>query len=574
MPDSLDDIVVLPKMNHSSQKGRMFRLRWVIDLVSDSRNSYVNLVFQSTQGNFIHVDTIPPELLSYCTIGSRFVNGRRFYEHRGTKHTFTIKSSNMNKFVEAREAFTDKDFDLSLKSHNQTFADEASRKTFEGWRQHYSNKCQQQLCFVQQDGPVKIIIPCFVIAATYYFESTSLREAVLSRRLDSLYHSCTVDTNSHATIELKSAGNIGDAFDIARLKLDPFANERFNLCKNHLSAKENKMVQRIKADFPVEQELTITARGEMVNHDDGSKTFIVFDILSEDSQFPFKSIDIRYQKDEAGFATDGIGGGGTFPQSRKGSSGNMSIDQPAHGYVRHLLESCKPADNPNLESIKAKKIQVKKPKLDEQKTPETIYDDETKDLSTQPPTTGDQSASKAEVRKKDDSEKKPKTEFPIDAFIQMVLPLQNELYTIQIKEKDVKVSVENFNKSESLVPRRTKGGKYVTLRESYSNKVTNLRRCVYVNFTCMGFYVCLVEIDQTKAKNIGCSTRILVSGSEIDKKTAEKCAKYYVDEKLLKVQKTELAKAGIVLKTHNHPESGDDEAMKLWRQRLLKRICV
>jgi hypothetical protein len=479
----------------------------------------------------------------------------------------------MNKFVEVREAFTDKDFDLTLKSLIQAPTDKTVNKTFEDWRQHYSNKCQHQLCFVQQDGPVKIIIPCFVIAATYYFKSTSLREAVLSRRLDSLYHSCTVDDNSHATIELKSAGNIGDAFDIARLKLDSFANERFNLCKNHLSAKESKMFQRIKADFPVEQDLTITASGEMVNHDDGSKTFIVFNILSEDSQYPFKSIDIRYQKDEAGLATDGIGGGETFPQPRKGSSGNMSIDQPAHGYVRHLLESCKPAENPNLKTIKEERIPLKKPKRDDQKAPETIYDNEKKDLSTQPPTTGDQSASRAEVREKDDSEKKPKTEFSIDAFIQMILPLQNEVHTIQIDEKVVKVDVENFAKFESPVSRRTKGGKYVTLRESYDNKATNLRRCVYVTFTCMGIYVCLVEIDQTKAEHIGCSTRILVSESKIDIKTAEDCAKYYVDEKLLKDQKAELAKVGIVLKTHNHPESCDDEAMKLWRYRLLKKIC-
>jgi hypothetical protein len=546
VPDSLDDIVVLPKMNQPSQKGRMFQLRWVIDLISDSRRSYVNLVFKSTQGNFILVDSIPPELLSYCTIGSHFVDGRLFSKHHGTKHTFTISSSDMNNFVEAQELFTDDDFDLSFKNKNQTITNDNFNKTFESWRQHYSDISRRQLCFVQQDGPVKIVIPCFVIAATYYFNSTSLREAILSRKLESLYHSCTVDAEGHATIELKSSGNLGDAVNIARLKLDPFANQRLNLCKNHLSAKQSQMYQRIKVDFPVEQDLTITARGEMVNHDDGSKTFIVFDILSEDSQYPFKSIDIHYQKDENELGENGEGAG-TFPRPRKGSSGRMSDRRPTYSYVRHLLESCTPAENPNLKNIDKKRIADKKPARDEQKSPQTVHDKDKTDLSTQPHTTGEQSVSKAEVREKEDAEKKPKFEFSIDAFIQMVLQLQDEVHTIQLAGKAIKTTVESFGWSESVVPRRTKGGTYVTLRESYDHKATNLRRCVYVTFTCMGRDVCLVEIDQANAEHIGCSTRILVSGSEINKATAEECVKDYVDEKLLEDRKTELAKTGVVL---------------------------
>jgi hypothetical protein len=557
VPDSLDDIVILPKMNQPSENSRTFRLRWVLDLVSDSRRSYVNLVFQNTKTNFILIDSVPPELLSYCTIGSYFTKGKRIHTHTGARHTFTIKSTNANNFVEARDAFTDKDFDLSLKNMWPT----------------YSDICRQQLCFVQQDGPVKIVIPCFVIAATYYFNSTSLREAILSRKLESLYHSCTVDDEGHAIIELKSAGNLGDAVNIARLKLDPFANQRLNLCKNHLSAKQGQLYQRIKVDFPVEQDLTITAQGEMVNHDDGSKTFIVFNILSEDSQYPFKSIDIHYQKDENEPGGNGEGAG-TFPRPRKGSSGRMSDRRPIYSNVRHLLESCTPTENPNLKNIDKKRIADKKPARDEQKFPQTVHDKDKTDLSAQPPTTGEQPVSKAEVREKEDAEKEPKFEFSIDAFIQMVLQLQDEVHTIQLAGKAIKVAVENFGWRESVLPRRTKGGTYVTLRESYNHKATNLRRCVYVTFTCMGRHVCLVEIDQANAEHIGCSTRILVSGGEINKATAEECVKDYVDEKLLEDRKKALADFGVSLKTLNHPQSADDEAMKLWRYRLMKKIYL
>lgn len=558
MPDSLNDIVVLPKMNKPPERSRSFRVRWVLDLVSDSNKSYINLVFKNTTTNFILVDSIPPELLSYCTIGSHFASGKLMSRHYGSKHTFTIKSTANNKFVEASKAFTDQELDLSLNGHNQ----------------FYSNICRQQLCFVQQDGPVKIVIPCFVIAATYYFKSTSLREAILSRRLDSLFHSCTIDnTTQHATIHLKPGGNIGDAYDIARMKLSPFANQRLNICKNHLKTNQSSTYQRLKVDFPVEQELTITAGGRMVDHNDGSKTFIVFNIMSEDSQYPFKSIDIYYEKGESELSSK-TGGEGTFPMPRKGNTRSMTVKQPAQGYVRHLLESSKPAENPHRKSIKEKRFPNKKPKLDEQKILGVIFDDEKKDLSTQPPAAGDQSASKAEVREKEDSEKKPKAESQIDTFIQMVEQLQWETHIIEVAGKAVEVKIESFEKSESLVPRRTKGGKYVTLRESYDNTATNLRRCVYVAFTCMGYYVCLVEIDQTKAKNIGCSTRVLVSEGKIDRSLEKACVQDYVDEKLLADRKKLLADVGVLLRTLNHPPDATDEETKLWRDRLVKRICL
>lgn len=555
MPDSLDDIVFLPKMNQPSEQRRPFRLRWVLDLVSDSNKSYINLVFENSTTKFILVDSIPPELLSYCTIGSHFSNGKRLLVHQGFKHTFTIKSTSNNTFVEARNAFTDQDFDLSLNGHSQ----------------FYSNICRQQLCFVQQDGPVKIVIPCFVIAATYYFKSTSLREAILSRHLDLLFYSCTIDnTTQHATIHLKPGGNVGDAYDIARMKLSPFANQRLNVCKNHLMTNQAMPYKRLKVDFPVEQDLTITARGEMVKHSDGSKTFIVFNILSEDSQYPFKSIDIYYQKGEGGLSSK-TGGGGTFPMPRKGLTRNMTVNQPAQGYLRHLLESCEPIENPHRNSIKEKRLPDKKPKLDEQKTSNTIYDNDKKDLSTQPPAPGDRSASKAEVREKD-SDTKTKFEFTIDTFIQMVQQLKLETHTIEVAGKATAVRIENFDIFESSVPRRTKGGRYVTLRESYDHDATKLRRCVYVTFTCMGLHVCLVEIDQTKAEHIGCSTRVLVSGSKIDITLAKACVQDYVDERLLEYRKKKLADVGILLRTVNHPSDAKGDEMKLWRYRLLKKI--
>jgi hypothetical protein len=132
VPDNLDNIVVLPKMNLPTEKGRLFRLHWILDLVSDSHRSLINLVFQNTTTKFILVDTVPPELLSYCTIGSFFVKGKRLQAFNGVEHTFTISSTDTNNFIEARDAFTDADFDLSLAGNSKLYAD----------------ICRNQLCFV------------------------------------------------------------------------------------------------------------------------------------------------------------------------------------------------------------------------------------------------------------------------------------------------------------------------------------------------------------------------------------------------------------------------------------------
>lgn len=153
MPTNLDSIVVLPKMSGPSEKGRVFRLLWVMDLVSDYSKCFVTLIFQHTNSNYFLTDTIPPELLSYCTVGSYFSEGRKWKNRRpdGDALAFTINSDEHNSIVYASDAFSDNEYDLSLDEKLPV----------------YSEVLKKQLCLVQQVNDIKIFLKIIPIKNSY-----------------------------------------------------------------------------------------------------------------------------------------------------------------------------------------------------------------------------------------------------------------------------------------------------------------------------------------------------------------------------------------------------------------------
>jgi hypothetical protein len=246
------------------------------------------------------------------------------------------------------------------------------------------------------------------------------------------------------------------------------------------------------------------------------------------------------------------------------------MQPPFLGNIRHLLESCTPISNKNADKIVQNKIPVSRKPTDDEKSAGIMHDKDKTDLSTQPPAPGDGSTSKAEIREEVD--KSPKTEWPLESFIQMVLPLCNSSYKVKTAEGEVNAKIENFRIMKSLVHRRYPDSPYLTQKESYDNSASNRRQCAYVKFTFNGSYVCLVEVDQLNTPNGGCSTRILVSDHEIYQSLAEACVRDYVEEETLSSRIRTLKADGISLKTIVHPHENDEEATKRWRLRLLGRI--
>ncbi|MBN1602025.1 MAG: hypothetical protein JW915_10470 [Chitinispirillaceae bacterium] len=536
-------------MRAQSERGRVFKLIWILDLVSESSKTWVNLVFQNVKTHFILIDSIPPELLSYCTVGSYFQNGKKFLDTpEGISWDFSITSNQDSLYQEAHRAFTDCEYNLTL-------------------NHRYTDICWQQHCFIQQVDRIKIVIPCFVIAATYYFRSTSLREAILSRKVPTLCESCSVDDFGHAEIHLKSGANLGDARIIAKLLLDPFARARLNLCKNFHYTTNDKAYSRIYVQFPVEQTITMKARGIYTEENNGSGTFVVCQIEKENSAFPFTSIEVYYQGHEKSATPEQQG---TFPTQRKKHNNRMTNRSPSSNLVRHLLENSDIAQNEFLDSIIEYRIAVPKCTEDLQPVSTTDDSDNHVDLSSQLDHPGEHSTAKAEIEEKEKN--RTKFEFSLEDFIQMVSYLQGS-HIVTVGRKQIQLEVTNFSVTQSDVPLKYEDTEKVSIRESYDHTPKNRRRYATIRFECNGRHICIVEIDQTGIGNARCSTKVLIANEEILDQCAVDCVKDYVNSRPLKARQETLKKEGIRFLRKNHPQRNDEVLKAGWRRWMLAELA-
>lgn len=553
--EDLDNISVLPRLSAPEENGRTFKLVWALDLVTQSSRQYINLAFQNVRSNFTIIDSIPPELLSYCSVGSYFQNGKKSpASPNGARASFTIDSSSNNLFVEAQAALFD--------PGNVLLPD--------GIGETYRRLCLQQMCFVQYCGSTKIVIPCFVIAAAYYFKSTSLREAILSRRLRSLFYSCELDAdNRHATIALRPGANIGDAKTIARLWLDPFGKKRLNACINHQFSRASSKYRPLFIDFPTEQPITLTARGQYLKDQEGTTTFVVFEILEENSRYPFDSIDVYHEVD-APVGTE-QSEGSTYPKSGAKHCGQMTNRSPSSRLVRQFLQKSPAVKNNHADTIEEQRIPVAKPSEEETKVETVVPGDEEADLSAQPTTPGDHPVARANVLEKQPQEPN-KFEFSLDMFIQMVSHLRDHPPSLGKGSEAVAMPVQDFRVVEDYVYRKNPTDEHSTLKESYDNTGTNRRRCAYIFFTCRNLKICVVEIDQRAIGNGRCSTRVMISDRDIPESLAEDCVKVYVVGRPLTEMNSALENLDIKLFRRKHPRNEGEYFQVLWRSWLLKTI--
>ena len=550
----LDGISVLPKMRSPKEKDRIFKLIWVLDLELTSTRQCIHLIFKNVDTGYFHIDSIPPELLAYCSVGSYFRNGEKLPKKaEGQKKQFSIHTTEGNRFFRAQDVFSDSNYDLSL---NEKMVS-------------YSAICKKQFCFIQSIGHIKFVIPSFVIAATYYFKSTSLREAILRRKLTSLFYSCSINHEKRlASIKLKPEGNLGDASNIARLWLDEFAKQRIDLCANHAYANKHSSYSQLFVDFPVSQSLPITARGSYSKNDDGSETFIVFEFLMEGSVYPFDSIDVQYEAAENGQAREDQK---TIPQPKKEHSGQMTNRSPSSGLVRHILENTTPAQNDNLKSIIVNRIPTAKNSHEEQKSSTPIYGSEKVDLSSQPSAPGDGSVARGDIQEQN-QEPQTKFEFSLDLFMRMAGALLTQAHKVGPQHQKIPLVIHNFNQVETLVCKRNEEAITLTRKESYDKTENNRRKCAYIWFSCLGRHICLIEIDQRQIGNARCSTRILISDSEIPIEYAEACVRDYVLGDQFQKRVGIFKGNGITLIPKKHPPNGSPESLLMWQTGVITEI--
>lgn len=534
------------------KKGRTYKLLWATDLHYLPGHCSISLLFKNIEGDFYLTDNIPPELLSYCTIGSFFKEGKKLENMAPTGDIlrFSISSTANNRIVLAKDAITDTEYPL-------TFPTTGDNATF---LFNITEFCKHQHCLVFQNKGLKIVIPSFVIAGTYYFKSTSMREQVFSQKLEGLYEWIKIDPETkHAEILLKPGASDYDASDIGRFATNGFARNRWNMIMHYIR-KRSGQYNPIKVDLPVEQDLSILARGTFSDNPEGGKTFVVFEILEENSRFPFDTISIfRRRYDSSG--RDLM----TISASDSKNSDRMTHASPSAREIQKILKERVRISNPNEKAIVKTKAYIEPdPRGKQEYLIVGIKREGEVDLSAQREINSAKKISKAKIERdieRDQEEKTTGYEMSLDEFVQMASEL-----------RDME-GISSWAYSEQRVwqkPRR-KGKKRLSQKESYDGTEGNRRRCGYVSFQHEGKKVCLVEIDQRALPN-GCSTFVLCSTEYEAAAVADKVVKWYVEAVTQEKISARLAKLGVVFQVKHHPSSNSEADRSSWISRLFTII--
>ncbi|MBT0893730.1 hypothetical protein KI811_07885 [Geobacter hydrogenophilus] len=549
-------------MRSKKEAKHNFQLIWNLDLRVNSSRCLIHLLFRNVKTGYYIIDTIPPELLSYCTVGSYFAKGRKKIKEQasGTVRKFTIKSTEHNKILRVQDALTDSEYDLSL--------------TDTGYQGEFTENlaitCKNQQCLVFHCDGMKVIIPCAVLAGVYYFKSTSLREAIFSRKLKSLYEDYSLDAGTrHARITMKPGAADSDAKVIARFLSSDFAERRMLEIPNSLLVNRHEP-QRIVADFPINQDITIKARGHLAPNPEGGETFVVFQVLEEDSLFPFDSISIDRRMYENDFPD---GEPETFPVTATNSGKNLTTSNPSSRYIRRILLNHVNITNCNARAIRETKDYIPTPRKDEGKTPKLIPGGNYVELSNQYDYPSDDTAiAKAKVERDDGDIVEPNDySMPLDDFERMVRALKGGK---QANDGGMFIVVTRFSLSRQLVWQRQRGPRNrPSLRETYDKTDENRRECAYVWFRYQERNVCLVEIDQPGLPS-GCSTYVLTSQDVVTRDMADEVVRDYVEREPFEETKRSLKSKGVILERKNHPHTNSSDHQTAWCDRLLNIVSA
>lgn len=554
MPIDLDKISALEKMRNDYPADETFKLLWAQDLIKGFGNvtniSTIDLIFQSETTRRYLVDAIPLELLSVYTIGSFFRAGEKISALPvGVTQEIQITSTAHNRIVEAKDAFTDLEYGLNYPfEHASVFL----RK------QEFLSKRQKCVVFFQ--GGQKIIFPCSVLAGFYYFTSSSMRRQLFAQHLKGLYEKADIDKSSkHATIIMKPGSSNEDAENIARFALDPFATKRWDLVMNSIRA-EKGQYYRLTVDFPVEQVLNISARGHL---SPDKKVFIVFEILQENSEFPFETIEVQRRKHDNSKSSQAISA------EDPDVNNQLTSKSPSEKYIHSILANRVRSSNPNLANISRKETSIDANPSNKGHYTTSSKVDDIVSLSVQPPTETNEKVAVAKVVRKK-TKNKNKDEEKGKKEQGHMMPLQD--YLEMAKKLEKLPGIYHFDITESTVFQKKRIGR---AESETSNKERypegGDRNCAYISLRHKRKHICLVEIDQKNLLN-RCSTFVLIGGSSEVKKEAEKIPQWFVENVKHEKMAKNLRKKYIELEGIKHPSGNLTTDHDNWCTRLLSKI--
>lgn len=542
MQHNIRDIAVFKKIATVSRESNIYELVWYLDLELQSDQTIINALLKNINTGEYIKDAIAPECMGYCSVGSYFKGGKKLETRQGSGviRDITIDVSESVPFDDVGAA-------LRGTGYDQNFIQKSGSKN-----RDYAQSCKKQKCMVFQKGTDKVVIPCFVIAATFYLTSSSMRTQLFAQNLEGLYEAFHFDESTKtALIILHRNARTEDAKRIARFAISKYAKKCWNNVMNagrELTSVQNDTIYTsLTAKIPVIQDnLKMNVRCHELPNADGGTTTLVHEIRQEWTELPFDNL-LCARRGNAPLDPNVT----VSAEKDAKSNGRLTNRPPSRAYKGHFIRQFNVPYNPLWEQVTFEQITLPSLRDHAETTTVTEKSDETVELS---PQASKGSDPEQKVAKGDIQQEKPKAE-----TVRMALSEFREM----VAGFEVMAGVTDLFMSSNLeVPLKGDWSRdYFTLRESYDGNPKHRRHYTYATFGYKGEFVCLVEIDQTGiSTHVG--TFVMTSATPIGATEAELATSDYVKSVSIGTMEDRWADQDIFFTTKSHPTTAKSDPLK------------
>lgn len=554
MQHDIRDLAIFKNLTTVSRENSVYEVLCYLDLELPHANTEINVLLRNVKTGEYIKDSIAPEYMKFCSVGSYFKGGKKMLSRQGSGTVRNIE-------IDVPETGTFRSFSSAMKctDYPKNFLQKPGSIL-----RDYSRQCLSQQCMVFTQGSDTIIIPCAVIAATFYLTSHSMRVQLFAQNLEGLYEAVHFDQSSKtALIILHRNARTKDAKRIARFHISTHAKKCWdsimNVARGRVIVHDKITYYPLVAKIPVIQSgLKMEVRCQELPNADGGTTILVHEILREHTSVPFYKLYCA-RRGNAELTQDAT----TITAKAAKSSGKLTNKSPSKAYKGHWVHQFSIPSNPLWEQVEFEEIIL--PSLQEYSDFKTGTEqtEETVDLSAQTAKGRDsgQKVAKADLQPSEIPKAPSVQRMALTEFREMVSGFEcmegvSNLYT----SEDLEVPLKSDEYRERY-----------TLRESYDGKPWQRRHYTYVTFEHNGKYFCLVEIDQT-----GISTRVgtyvMVSRNGLGKTEAQKTAHNFVLALKAENMMTYWKNNGVLFLTKSHPPKLMREAWESWRIKVLNMV--
>lgn len=310
----------LPKLGSSKFDDLRFRLSYVGSISVKSEGNFYEALFDSigARSDFQIREEIPPELLHYHSIGGIYRYGKRTSEPENLQYLHISLSYADSRILRIKDIPDSVPVPFRNRAKNQP-----------SWAMN------QYALLGGYDG-YRVILPCHVIGAAFYFTSTAMRKAIFSNKLESLYYGAGIDeTEKIPYVFLKKGVPDSDAPFVYFYSTDAAAMKRWLATRNDMysaarlfSAPPASVPLKIRMPFGGPAELDV--EGEV---DEAGKVITVNKIYDPARVvYPYERIIVRKYSEGSlgGVEAKVLKLPGRVFRRRGRSSGNLSREAPSY----------------------------------------------------------------------------------------------------------------------------------------------------------------------------------------------------------------------------------------------------